>query len=81
MWYFYNKQLSQKDLFEIPKIDSNSKFMNFVNKINFFLVFLGEMFRFGISRSKILTFNFVRQTCDKFQVRHIIKMSWKRHNS
>ncbi len=36
MWYFYNKQLSEKDLFKIPKIDSKSKFMNFVNRLVYF---------------------------------------------
>lgn len=36
MWYFYNKQLSQKDLFKIPKIDSNSKFANFINRFTYF---------------------------------------------
>ena len=36
MWYFYHKQLSRKDLFEIPKIDSNSKFMNFINRFIYF---------------------------------------------
>ena len=36
MWYFYHKQLSRKDLFEIPKIDSNSKFVNFINRFIYF---------------------------------------------
>ena len=36
MWYFYHKQLSKRDLFETPKIDSDSKFANFINRIIYF---------------------------------------------
>ena len=36
MWYFYHKQLSRKDLFDIPKIDSNSKFLSFINRLVYF---------------------------------------------
>lgn len=36
MWYFYHKQLSRKDLFDIPKIDSNSKFVSFINRLVYF---------------------------------------------
>ena len=36
MWYLYNKQLSNKDLFKVPKIDSESKFTNFMNKLFYF---------------------------------------------
>ena len=36
MWYFYHKQLSKKDLFDIPKIDSNSKFVSFINRLVYF---------------------------------------------
>lgn len=36
MWYFYHKQLSKKDLFDIPKIDSNSKFVSFINRLIYF---------------------------------------------
>jgi len=40
MWYFYHKQLSKKNLFEIPKIDSNSKFVNFINRLVYFLKYI-----------------------------------------
>ena len=40
MWYFYHKQLSKKDLFDIPKIDSNSKFVNFINRFVYFLKYI-----------------------------------------
>ena len=40
MWYFYHKQLSRKDLFDIPKIDSNSKFVNFINRFVYFLKYI-----------------------------------------
>ena len=36
MWYLYNKQLSNKDLFKVPKIDSESKFANFMNRLFYF---------------------------------------------
>ena len=40
MWYFYHKQLSKKDLFEIPKIDTNSKFMSFIDRFIYFSKYL-----------------------------------------
>lgn len=40
LWYFYHKQLSKKDLFEIPKIDSNNKFLNFINRLAYFFKYL-----------------------------------------
>ena len=40
MWYFYHKQLSKKNLFEIPKIDSNSQFVNFINRLVYFLKYI-----------------------------------------
>lgn len=40
MWYFYHKQLTKKNLFEIPKIDSNSKFVNFINRLVYFSKYL-----------------------------------------
>lgn len=40
MWYFYHKQLSKRDLFEIPKIDSDSKFVNFINRLIYFLKYM-----------------------------------------
>ncbi len=40
MWYFYHKQLSKKNLFEIPKVDSNSKFVNFINRFVYFLKYI-----------------------------------------
>ena len=40
MWYFYHRQLTRKNLFEIPKIDSNSKFVNFINRLVYFSKYL-----------------------------------------
>ena len=40
MWYFYHKQLSKKDLFDIPKIDSDKKFVNFINRFVYFSKYL-----------------------------------------
>ena len=40
MWYFYHRQLTKKNLFEIPKIDSNSKFVNFINRLVYFFKYL-----------------------------------------
>ncbi|MBI2558293.1 hypothetical protein HYW20_03140 [Candidatus Woesearchaeota archaeon] len=40
MWYFYHKQLSKKNLFEIPKIDSDSKFVNFINRFVYFTKYI-----------------------------------------
>ena len=40
MWYFYHRQLTRKNLFEIPKIDSNSKFVNFINRLVYFFKYL-----------------------------------------
>ncbi|MDP3766279.1 MAG: hypothetical protein Q8R04_07235 [Nanoarchaeota archaeon] len=40
MWYFYHKQLSRKDLFDIPKIDSNSKFVSFINRLVYFFKYI-----------------------------------------
>ncbi len=40
MWYFYHRQLTRKNLFEIPKIDSDSKFVNFINRLVYFSKYL-----------------------------------------
>lgn len=40
MWYFYHKQLTKKDLFEIQKIRSDSKFINFLNRLAYTLKYL-----------------------------------------
>ena len=40
MWYFYHKQLSKKNLFEIPKIDSDRKLVNFLNRFIYFFKYL-----------------------------------------
>jgi len=40
MWYFYHKQLTRKNLFEIPKIDSNSKLVSFINRLVYFSKYL-----------------------------------------
>lgn len=40
MWYFYHKQLSKKNLFEIPKIDSDKKFINFLNRFIYFFKYI-----------------------------------------
>jgi len=40
MWYFYHKQLSKKNLFEIPKFDSDRKFVNFLNRFIYFFKYL-----------------------------------------
>ena len=40
MWYFYHRQLTRKNLFEIPKIDLNSKFVNFINRLVYFSKYL-----------------------------------------
>ena len=40
MWYFYHRQLTRKNLFEIPKIGSNSKFVNFINRLVYFFKYL-----------------------------------------
>ena len=40
MWYFYHRQLSKKNLFDIPKIDSDSKFVNFINRFVYFFKYL-----------------------------------------
>lgn len=40
MWYFYHKQLSKKNLFEIPKIDSERKFINFLNRFIYFFKYI-----------------------------------------
>ncbi|MBI2542167.1 hypothetical protein HYV80_05650 [Candidatus Woesearchaeota archaeon] len=40
MWYFYHKQLTKKNLFEIPKISSDSKYVNFINKFAYFFKYL-----------------------------------------
>lgn len=37
MWYFYHKQLSKKDLFDIPKTDSGSRFARFLYRLAYFL--------------------------------------------
>lgn len=36
-WYIYYKQLARKDLFKIPKLQLNSKFWNFFDKLVYFL--------------------------------------------
>ena len=40
MWYFYHRQLSRKNLFDIPKIDSDRKFVNFINRFVYFSKYL-----------------------------------------
>ena len=40
MWYFYHRQLTRKNLFEIPKIDSISKFINFITRLLYFSKYL-----------------------------------------
>lgn len=40
MWYFYHKQLSRKDLFDIPRIDSNSRFVNLINRCVYFFKYI-----------------------------------------
>ncbi|MBI4440042.1 hypothetical protein HY638_03655 [Candidatus Woesearchaeota archaeon] len=40
MWFFYHKQLSRRDLFEIPRIDSKSRFVNFIDRFIYFFKYL-----------------------------------------
>src|SRR3989344_182913 len=35
-WYVYSKQLSKRDLFEIPELDSKSGFVNFLNAMLYY---------------------------------------------
>ena len=39
-WYIYYKQLARKDLFEIPKLNLKSKFVNVLDRIIYFLKYL-----------------------------------------
>ena len=39
-WFIYYKQLARRDLFEIPKINLKSKFINVLNRIVYFLKYL-----------------------------------------
>ena len=39
-WYIYYKQLARRDLFEIPKLQFKSKFVNILDKIIYFLKYL-----------------------------------------
>lgn len=39
-WYIYYKQLARRDLFEIPKLNLKSKFINVLDKIIYFLKYL-----------------------------------------
>ena len=39
-WYIYYKQLARKDLFEIPKLNLESKFANVLDRIIYFLKYL-----------------------------------------
>ncbi len=39
-WYVYYKQLARRDLFEIPKLNLKSKFVNVLDRIIYFLKYL-----------------------------------------
>src|SRR3989344_5385079 len=39
-WYIYYKQLARRDLFEIPKLKLQTKFVNFFDKAIYFLKYL-----------------------------------------
>lgn len=39
-WYIYYKQLARRDLFEIPKLKLQTKFVNFFDKAAYFLKYL-----------------------------------------
>ncbi len=39
-WYIYYKQLARRDLFEIPKLNLKSKFVNVLDRIIYFLKYL-----------------------------------------
>lgn len=39
-WYIYYKQLARRDLFEIPKLNLQTKFVNFFDKAIYFLKYL-----------------------------------------
>lgn len=39
-WYIYYKQLARRDLFEIPKLNIKSKFVNILDRIIYFLKYL-----------------------------------------
>ena len=39
-WYIYYKQLARRDLFEIPKLNMQTKFVNFLDRAIYFLKYL-----------------------------------------
>ena len=39
-WYIYYKQLARRDLFEIPKLRINVRFVNFLDRLIYFLKYL-----------------------------------------
>lgn len=40
MWYFYHIQLTKRDLFKTPKIDSEHKFATFINRFLYYMQYM-----------------------------------------